>query len=203
VICAVRRPGRVEGAGGREQGWPQGVGGESGPSVSPPAAGLPGGDAKAGRTGNGGGRREGSRSGRSRKAALRHKRIDSGSGEMSTNVKSLVEINRRAIPLLYRELGVVDAVRFLKQLTSGLGDYTQECEVLFAGKTLEQIVSEIEQMRKPAQPALGAAAPKTLPLKRGSLGGNGIQRNNGVQYWQSHSQARKNHARKRCCSQKW
>ncbi|GAB4548156.1 MAG: hypothetical protein Kow0063_43050 [Anaerolineae bacterium] len=63
-------------------------------------------------------------------------------------VKPLVEINRRAIPLLYRELGVVDAVRFLKQFTPGLGDYTQEREALFAGKTLEQIVSEIEQMRE-------------------------------------------------------
>jgi len=73
---------------------------------------------------------------------------------MSVDVKPLVEINRRAISLLYRELGVVGAVRFLKQFTSGLGDYTQEREVLFAGKTLEQIVSEIEQMRKPAQPAL-------------------------------------------------
>ncbi len=64
---------------------------------------------------------------------------------MIAEVKPLVEINRRAISLLYRELGVVDAVRFLKQFTSGLGNYTQEREALFAGKTLEQIVSEIEQ----------------------------------------------------------
>jgi hypothetical protein len=73
---------------------------------------------------------------------------------MTGNVKPLVEINRRAIPLLYRELGVVDAVRFLKQFTVGLGDYTQEREVLFAGKTLEQILREIEQMRKPSEGAL-------------------------------------------------
>ncbi len=66
---------------------------------------------------------------------------------MVVEVKPLVEINRRALPLLYRELGVMDAVRFLKQFTSGLGDYTQEREALFAGKTLEQIVREIEQMR--------------------------------------------------------
>ncbi|MFN3763664.1 MAG: hypothetical protein ACK4WK_10770 [Anaerolineae bacterium] len=66
-------------------------------------------------------------------------------------VKPLVEINQRAIPLLYRELGVVDAVRFLKQFTSGLGDYTREREALFAGRTLEQIVSEIEQVRRHAE----------------------------------------------------
>lgn len=65
-------------------------------------------------------------------------------------VRPLVEINQRAIPLLYRELGIVDAVRFLKQFTPGWGNYTQEREVLFAGKTLEQIVSEIEQRRQPA-----------------------------------------------------
>ncbi|MBC7225599.1 MAG: hypothetical protein H5T61_00005 [Thermoflexales bacterium] len=69
---------------------------------------------------------------------------------MVVELKPLVEINRQAIPLLYRELGVVNAVRFLKQFTSGLGDYTQEREALFSGKTLEQIVREIEQMRKSA-----------------------------------------------------
>ncbi len=69
-------------------------------------------------------------------------------------VKPLVEINQRAIPLLYRELGIVDAVRFLKQFTSGLGDYTREREALFAGKTLEQIVSEMEQERKQTEPGL-------------------------------------------------
>ncbi len=68
---------------------------------------------------------------------------------MSVEVRPLVEINQRAMPLLYRELGIVDAVRFLKQFMSGLGDYTQEREVLFAGRTLEQIVDEIEQMGKP------------------------------------------------------
>lgn len=34
-------------------------------------------------------------------------------------------------------------------ITPGLGDYIQERGGLFAGKTLEQIVSEIEQMRRP------------------------------------------------------
>lgn len=69
---------------------------------------------------------------------------------MIMEIKPLVEINQRAIPLLYRELGIVDAVRFLKQFTPGFGDYTQERAALFAGKTLEQITSEIEQMHKPA-----------------------------------------------------
>jgi hypothetical protein len=69
---------------------------------------------------------------------------------MITEVKPLTEINRQAIHLLYQELGVINAVRFLKQFTVGFGDYTEEREVLFGSKTLDQIVNEIEQMRKPA-----------------------------------------------------
>jgi len=69
---------------------------------------------------------------------------------MITEVKPLAEINQQAIHLLYQELGVINTVRFLKQFTVGFGDYTKEREVLFGSKTLDQIVNEIEQMRKPA-----------------------------------------------------
>ena len=67
---------------------------------------------------------------------------------MITDARPLIEINQRAIALLYKELGVVDAVRFLKQFTQGFGDYTKEREILFADKSLEDIVGEIEKMRK-------------------------------------------------------
>ena len=70
---------------------------------------------------------------------------------MITEMKPLIEINQQAIRLLYKELGVVDAVRFLKQFTQGYGNYTQEREVLFGKKSLNEIVSEIEKRRKPAQ----------------------------------------------------
>ncbi|PWH15032.1 MAG: hypothetical protein DDG59_11870 [Anaerolineae bacterium] len=62
---------------------------------------------------------------------------------MITGIRSLAEINQQAIRLLYEELGVIDAVRFLKQFTPGYGDYTQERESLFADKSLDDIVSEI------------------------------------------------------------
>lgn len=70
-------------------------------------------------------------------------------------VKPLIEINRQAMDLLYRESGIVDTVRFLKQCTTGLGDYTVEREDLFAGKTLDQIVNDIARMRPshPRRPA--------------------------------------------------
>lgn len=70
---------------------------------------------------------------------------------MITDVRPLVEVNQQAINLLYKELGVVDAVRFLKQFTQGYGNYTQEREVVFANKSLEDIVSEIEKRRKTVQ----------------------------------------------------
>lgn len=70
---------------------------------------------------------------------------------MITDVKPLIEINQQAISLLYKELGVVDAVRFLKQFTQGFGNYTQERESVFANKSLDDIVSEIEKRRKTPQ----------------------------------------------------
>ena len=70
---------------------------------------------------------------------------------MITDARPLIEINQQALGLLYRELGVVDTVRFLKQFTQGYGNYTQEREVLFADKSLDDIVNEIERRRKTAQ----------------------------------------------------
>lgn len=70
---------------------------------------------------------------------------------MITDARPLIEVNQQAIHLLYTELGVIDAVRFLKQLKQGFGNYTQEREVIFADKSLEDIVSEIEKQRKTEQ----------------------------------------------------
>lgn len=70
---------------------------------------------------------------------------------MITDTRPLIEINQQAINLLYKELGVIDAVRFLKQFTQGYGNYTQEREDIFANKSLEDIVSEIEKRRQTKQ----------------------------------------------------
>ena len=70
---------------------------------------------------------------------------------MSTNARPLIEINQQALKLLYKELGVVDAVRLLRQFTQGYGNYTQERETLFANTSLDDIVSNIEKRRKTAQ----------------------------------------------------
>jgi len=70
---------------------------------------------------------------------------------MISDMRPLIEVNQEAIHLLYRELGVVDAIRFLRQFTQGYGNYTQERENLFADKSLEDIIDEIENQRKRAQ----------------------------------------------------
>ena len=70
---------------------------------------------------------------------------------MITDVRPLIEVNQQAINLLYKELGVVDAVRFLKQFTQGYGNYTRERETIFANQSLDDIVKEIEKRRKKAQ----------------------------------------------------
>lgn len=70
---------------------------------------------------------------------------------MITDTRPLIEINQQAISLLYKELGVVDAVRFLKQFTQGYGNYTEEREAVFANKSLDDIVTEIEKRRKTAK----------------------------------------------------
>lgn len=63
---------------------------------------------------------------------------------MTVEAKPLVEINRKALRLLYKELGVVDAVRFLRQFTTGLGDFVEERDELFGEKSLEEVVREIK-----------------------------------------------------------
>ncbi len=60
---------------------------------------------------------------------------------MTSQRKPLAETTQEALELLYRGLGVVNTVRFLKQYTAGYGDYTSEREALFGELTLEEITS--------------------------------------------------------------
>lgn len=71
---------------------------------------------------------------------------------MIAEVKPLAEVTQDAVRILYRELGVVDTVRFLMQFTKGYGNYTEERESLFAGQTLETLVAELKERRKQRRP---------------------------------------------------
>ena len=67
---------------------------------------------------------------------------------MKTATKPLNEITQEATRLLYKELGVVNTIRFLNQFTTGYGDYTKEREQLLGNLSLDEIISEIKQMRR-------------------------------------------------------
>jgi len=67
---------------------------------------------------------------------------------MKIQVKPLTEITQEATRVLYKEIGVVNTIRFINQFTTGYGNYTEERERLFADLSLSDIVSEIKRMRK-------------------------------------------------------
>ena len=66
---------------------------------------------------------------------------------MITETLPLAEITKEALQVLYREIGVVNTIRFVKQFTIGYGDYTQERKVLFKDLTLDNLLAEIKQNR--------------------------------------------------------
>ena len=66
---------------------------------------------------------------------------------MIAETKSLAEITQDAIRILFREIGVVNTVRFINQYTMGYGNYTEERRELFADQTLADLIDEIKQRR--------------------------------------------------------
>ena len=66
---------------------------------------------------------------------------------MMIETKPLAEITQDAIQILFREIGVVNTVRFINQFTTGYGDYTEERSELFAEQTLDDLLSQIKQRR--------------------------------------------------------
>lgn len=69
---------------------------------------------------------------------------------MITEQPPLADITRTALKVLYREIGVVNTLRFINQFTTGQGNYTQEREQLFADVTLDDIVADIKRKRTAA-----------------------------------------------------
>jgi hypothetical protein len=66
---------------------------------------------------------------------------------MTTPARSLDEVTEEAIEILYRELGIVDTVRFLRQFATDLGDYTQERQALESSETVEDVMRAIQERR--------------------------------------------------------
>jgi len=67
---------------------------------------------------------------------------------MIAEPRPLAEVTQEAVRLLYKEIGIVNTVRFLGQFTTGYGNYTEEREGLFAEKTLDDLIDEIKRSKK-------------------------------------------------------
>ena len=65
---------------------------------------------------------------------------------MNVQTKPLSEIPQQAIDLLFKEMGIVNTIRFLNQFTTGYGDYTREREALFKDLTLDEILSAMKNV---------------------------------------------------------
>ncbi|MFW5958014.1 MAG: hypothetical protein ACOCQ0_02555 [Desulfosalsimonas sp.] len=71
---------------------------------------------------------------------------------MDREAKPISEISRRATNILFKELGVVDTIRFLNQFSVGRGDYTKEREEWLGKLSIDDAISQIkEEKNKPAK----------------------------------------------------
>ena len=67
---------------------------------------------------------------------------------MSIQSQTINDISNEAINLLLHKLGAENTLRFLNQYSAGFGDYTKERKIYYKDKPLEQLISEIKNMRK-------------------------------------------------------
>ena len=70
---------------------------------------------------------------------------------MSTETKPISEISRRATHILFKELGVVETIRFLNQFSVGQGDYTRERYQWLSDVNLKDAISQIKAVRNNTQ----------------------------------------------------
>ena len=70
---------------------------------------------------------------------------------MIADTLPLAEITKEALRVLYKEIGVVNTIRFVNQFTVGYGDYVEERKILFADMTLDDLLSEMAKVKQ--QPA--------------------------------------------------
>ena len=66
---------------------------------------------------------------------------------MTIHSKPLAALTEEAIEILYRELGVVDTVRFLRQYQEGYGDYTLERREQIEDDNIDDLIDAIKQRR--------------------------------------------------------
>ncbi|MHC1743543.1 MAG: hypothetical protein AB9873_10985 [Syntrophobacteraceae bacterium] len=69
---------------------------------------------------------------------------------MNMQARPVSEISRRATHILFREMGVVDTIRFFNQFSIGQGDYTKEREKWLHDVSLDEAISQIKAQKESA-----------------------------------------------------
>ncbi|MCI0553979.1 MAG: hypothetical protein L0287_23775 [Anaerolineae bacterium] len=71
---------------------------------------------------------------------------------MIADTLPLAEITKEALRVLYKEIGIVNTIRFVNQFMVGYGDYVEERKILFADMTLDDLFVEMAKAKqKPAR----------------------------------------------------
>jgi hypothetical protein len=74
---------------------------------------------------------------------------------MNATIRPLADISQQATTILIREMGVVDALRFLSQFRAGAGDYTKDRAQWLDALSVEQVTSAIKAKRHKPRRANG------------------------------------------------
>ncbi|MEA3241152.1 MAG: hypothetical protein U9P37_06235 [Pseudomonadota bacterium] len=67
---------------------------------------------------------------------------------MNTQTRPVSEINRQAAHILFKEMGVVDTIRFLNQFSVGQGDYTKERDTWLNDISMNDVITQIKAGKK-------------------------------------------------------
>lgn len=67
---------------------------------------------------------------------------------MIANTLPLADITKEALQVLYKEIGVVNTIRFVNQFTIGYGDYVEERKILFAEMSLDDLLAEMSKTKQ-------------------------------------------------------
>lgn len=74
---------------------------------------------------------------------------------MNTETRPIYEISRRATNILFREMGIVETIRFFNQFSIGRGDYTKDREKWIGDVSLDDAISQIKIKKGRAEGLLG------------------------------------------------
>ena len=83
---------------------------------------------------------------------------------MIAETQPLTKITQEALRLLYRELGLVNTIRFLNQFTTGFGNYTEERKAWLEDQTLDEVFADLRSYQ-------ARRTPRQQDLQRRTLHG--------------------------------